>query len=168
MARSRVTAASAALLAGLALTAACGGSSDGGSAARNPAAASPASSDLVLVALGDSDATGAGDPTGAGWVGAYAGLVQAASHRHVQVRTHATEGQTSAGLLSSLGADTDPVVADVRAADVVVIGTGGGDLNDADAAFLSGSCAPARCYGDVLHAYDATIDKVMGRVAALR
>src|SRR4051812_16593676 len=63
---------------------------------------------LHVVALGDSDASGNGDPTGQGWVGRYGRLLGDRLGVKVVLTNLAQEGQTSAELLSSVRSDTHP------------------------------------------------------------
>ena len=160
----------AALAALMSLLVACGGP-DAGSAGQGSPAASPTPSPTggagpVLVALGDSSASGAGDPTGVGWVGAYASLVGAKTGQPVDVRSHAQSGLTTADLLAQLGTDSG-LQADVTAADLVVIGIGGGDLNLGDDAYLSGSCQPRECYEPVLADFARNIEDIAAEIAGL-
>jgi lysophospholipase L1-like esterase len=158
-----------ALSAVLAFVVGCGGSSTPSvSSPGTPHASATSTSKLVLVVLGDSDATGAGDSTGLGWAGAYAVLVDKASTRGVDLRNRAQEGMTSAALAAALRDDTDPLAVDVKAADLIAIGIGGGDLNDGDAAVLAGGCQPKKCYDDVLAAYGRNIEAITAQIVRLR
>src|SRR5687768_8517667 len=58
-----------------------------------------------IVALGDSDTTGEGDPTGLGWVGRYARLVRQKLGLKVVVTNLAENGKTSGVLLSEMRSD---------------------------------------------------------------
>ena len=82
-----------------ALAAGCGGTSPA-------ASSSSAAPGLRLVSLGDSDATGAGDEEGTGWVQRYADLVAEQTGSDVEVVVHAEEGQASDALLAALKDDT--------------------------------------------------------------
>ena len=157
------------LILGLAVVlGACGADEPGDRAApRSPSTSTATSSSgLVMVVLGDSEATGAGDETGKGWAGRYAELVQAETGQAVETRSHATEGQTTADLLDSLRGERQ-IQDDVAGADIVAIGTGGADLNTGDEAYLSGSCEPRACYDKTLGDFAANIEKIVGEIEAL-
>jgi lysophospholipase L1-like esterase len=157
-------------LTALALTAACsGGDTAAPAAASSPSANAPASasSGWRLVALGDSDADGSGDPTGGGWVARYAELVQDRTGRPVEVAQHAVEGLTSDELLARLQSDAI-LRTDVGRADIVVLGAGGADLNAGDDAWVAGSCTAEACYRDGLAAFGRNIEAVAALVARLR
>jgi lysophospholipase L1-like esterase len=150
----------------------CGGGDSGSSGTSKPegsgASDSPsAPAGTLLVALGDSDTSGEGDPTGKGWVGAYAQLVQDKTGRQVEVRSHAASGQTSEELLSLLRSDTD-LQSDITAADFIVIGTGGADINIGDDALLGGSCPPQQCYETMLKGFAANIEAIAAQISTLR
>src|SRR3954471_14702484 len=138
----------------------------------SPAASgdSPASSEkagLRLVSLGDSDATGSGDEEGQGWVQRYADLVAEQEGADVDVVAHAEDGLTSDALLARLRQD-DGLRDDITAADFVVIGAGGADLNAGDDAWDAGTCSGTPCYQPVLAAYADNIAQIAGVVAELR
>jgi lysophospholipase L1-like esterase len=154
------------ILLGVAVCALAGGCS-GGSPAGDAASTSSAEGTLRLVSLGDSDATGAGDEEGTGWVQRYADLVADETGSDVEVVAHAEEGLSSDGLLADLEND-QALQDDVAAADVVVIGAGGADLNAGDDAWDAGTCTGTACYEPVLAAYAENIDGVAGRIAELR
>jgi lysophospholipase L1-like esterase len=58
-----------------------------------------------IVALGDSDTTGEGDPTRLGWVGRYARLLRQKLGLKVVVTNLAEGGKTSSVLLSEMRSD---------------------------------------------------------------
>src|SRR5215207_7100454 len=62
------------------------------STTESPGPPSPAANAWSLVALGDSEVTGSGDPTGKGWVPYYADLVRTGSGRDVIVDNRAQNG----------------------------------------------------------------------------
>jgi lysophospholipase L1-like esterase len=156
-----------------ALVAACGSespSASGETAASSSSAsfsAAPSGTGLRLVSLGDSDATGAGDEEGRGWVQRYADLVADATGTDVEVVEHTEEGLTSDGLLGELRSD-DGLRDDVAAADLVVLGAGGADLNAGDDAWDAGTCTGAACYEPALATYADSIAGVAAAVAELR
>jgi lysophospholipase L1-like esterase len=153
---------------------ACGGSSappsGGGSATPQLATGSAsASSSAVLnvVALGDSDATGSGDPTGVGWVGYYSMSLQQKLNENTGVTNLAVDGKTSDQLLSELRSDPT-TKQDVTNADIVLIGIGGADLNTGDANLQAGTCKGKACYVPVLQAFGRNFDAIVAQVNALR
>jgi hypothetical protein len=156
------------LLSSLFLVTACGsGQRDASSGSPSASVTSDhGSPGPVMVVLGDSDATGAGDTTGGGWATRYADLVKERTGQEVDLRSYAEEGQTSQALLASLKSDSG-LQDDVAAADFVVIGTGGGDLNLGDSAYLAHSCRPLECYTSALGGYAANIESVAGEIATL-
>src|SRR5438067_5716690 len=108
--------------------------SSGPSPKANTSVASPTKTGpggLSIVALGDSDTTGAGDPTGKGWVGRYADLVAHTTGLHVEATNLAVDGKTSDQLLAEVRSDQTARQA-VSSADIVLIGIGGADLNAGD------------------------------------
>jgi hypothetical protein len=107
----------------------CGGS--GNAADGHPStvpASSPSAQAVRIVALGDSDATGTGDPTGQGWVGRYAALVHKVTGSPVHITNLARDGKTSDVLLTEVRSDPATQQA-LRGAQVVLLGIGGADLN---------------------------------------
>jgi lysophospholipase L1-like esterase len=141
------------------------GCSGGASAPSSPATSAEAG--LRLVSLGDSDATGAGDEQGRGWVQRYADLVAKEAGTAVEVIAHAQEGLTSDALLAAL--DQDEVLRDdIRTADFVVIGAGGADMNAGDDAWDAGTCSGTTCYEPGLAAYAENIAAVSALIADLR
>src|SRR4051794_16702111 len=135
------------------------GCSGGSPAASGEAAPSSAEAGLRLVSLGDSDATGAGDEEGRGWVQRYADLVAEQTGTDVEVVAHAEEGLTSDALLAELRQD-DALREDIQAADFVVIGAGGADLNAGDDAWDAGTCSGTACYESGLAAYEDNIAEI--------
>jgi lysophospholipase L1-like esterase len=127
--------------------------------------ASPASAAIRIVALGDSDTTGAGDPTGAGWVGRYGELVQRNLGVDVRVTNLAAEGETSDQLLDEVRSD-DATQQELADADVVLIGIGGADLNEGDADLEAGSCTGRACYTPVLYRFGKNFQDIVAAVRA--
>jgi hypothetical protein len=80
----------------------CGGSGNPGGQSPAAPASSPSAHAVRIVALGDSDATGTGDPTGQGWAGRYAALVHQATGSPVHVTNLASDGKTSDVLLTEV------------------------------------------------------------------
>jgi lysophospholipase L1-like esterase len=125
------------------------------------------SSGLRLVSLGDSDAGIQGDSEGKGWVARYAALLEKQTGQHIEVLDRAQEGQTSDKILKGLQTD-QALRSDIEAADVVVIGAGGADMNAGDAAWSAGSCSGRSCYQPALAAYARNMRSATGVVAQLR
>jgi lysophospholipase L1-like esterase len=120
-----------------------------------------------IVALGDSDTTGSGDPTGVGWVGYYARSLEQKLEVSVEVDNLAVDGKTSDDLLADLQSD-ETTRQDVANAEIVLIGIGGADLNAGDANLQAGTCEGKACYIPVLHAFGRNFDAIVAEVRALR
>jgi hypothetical protein len=119
------------------------------------------------VALGDSDTTGAGDPSSVGWVGYYAAALRSETGDPVDVQNLAVDGKTSQMLLSDLRSDETTETL-VTHADIVLIGIGGADLNAGDARLQAGDCAGKACYVPVLRTFARNFDAIVARIRALR
>ena len=117
-----------------------------------------------VVALGDSETTGAGDPTGLGWDGRYARLLREKLDRRVELTNLAVEGKTSEQLRSEVR-DDPTTRTELEKADVVLLGIGGADLNAGDDALAAGSCRAEACYAPVLRSFARNFDRT---VAAIR
>ena len=131
------------------------------------AAKKPRKAGLHVVALGDSETAGNGDPTGLGWVQRYARLVRKRLGVRVDVQNLAQDGQTSQMLLSNLG--HDPTTrADVKRAEIVLLGIGGADLNAGDDNFAAGKCRAEACYAPVLKSFALNFDAIVAAVRKLR
>jgi lysophospholipase L1-like esterase len=114
---------------------------------------------LQLVALGDSETTGNGDPTaGGGWVQYYARLLEAKLGSKVDVKNLAQDGLSSDQLLASLR--TEPTSTAVKDAEIVVLGIGGADLNEGDDNLQAGACRAEACYTPVLKAFAKNFEAV--------
>ena len=120
-----------------------------------------------IVALGDSDTTGEGDPTGLGWVGRYARLLRQRLALKVEVTNLAQNGKTSGHLLSGMRSDPSTRRA-VRGAQVVLIGIGGADLNAGDTRLEAGDCKGKACYAADLRTFGRNLDKTAALVRRLR
>lgn len=130
-----------------------------------PATSSPAAAahPISVVGLGDSDATGQGDPSGRGWVGRFGALAQRELGRRVVVDNRAVEGKPSAQLRSEVEKDGDLREA-LRTADVILVGIGGADLNAGDDALSAGRCEGTACYTDLLKDFDRNIAAIAGEL----
>src|SRR4051794_17901257 len=157
-------------LAALCVTvASCGGgsssdSSGGGSS--SPTTRTDVSR-VHVVALGDSETSGHGDSTGAGWVGRYARLLQTKHALKVDVSNLAKDGKTSAELLSDLQSDPNTRMA-VKDAEIVLFGIGGVDLNAGDDNLAAGKCRAEACYAPVLKSFARNFDAIVGAARELR
>ena len=150
----------------LAVCAGCGGSGSTPSAGSQPSSTTTPGQSVSVVAIGDSDATGIGDPTARGWVGRYADLLQAKLGTAVQSQNLAIEGQTSDQLRKAV--TNDPGLRQTLAgADVVLIGIGGADLNSGDDALSAGRCRGRACYAPVLRRFTINISAIAPEVRRL-
>jgi lysophospholipase L1-like esterase len=122
---------------------------------------------LRIVALGDSDATGEGDPTRLGWVGRYARLLRARLGLKVTVTNLARNGQTSSQLVADVRSDPTTRRA-VKKAQIVLLGTGGADLNAGDARMEAGKCKAEACWAGDLRAFGRNLDTTVALVRKLR
>jgi lysophospholipase L1-like esterase len=120
-----------------------------------------------IVALGDSDTTGEGDPTRLGWVGRYARLLRQRLGLKVVVTNLAANGKTSRGLLSEMR--SDPMTrAAVKKAQIVLVGIGGADLGAGDQRLEAGECKGEACYAADLRAFGRNLDATAAVVRKLR
>ncbi len=120
-----------------------------------------------VVALGDSDTTGSGDPTGLGWVGRYAHLLRQKRGLTVRVTNLAQEGKTSDVLLGEVQSDPTTRSA-IKAAQIVLLGIGGADLNAGDARLQAGKCKAEACYAPVLQAFGRHFVATVRQLRSLR
>lgn len=152
-----------------AITGGCGGDSSDDSPGRasSKPAETTASAGLPIVALGDSETTGAGDPTGVGWVGRYARLLRTKLDLKADVTNLAADGKTSAQLLSDVRHDPNTRDA-VKGAQVVLLGIGGADYNAGDDAFAAGECRAEACYAPGLKAFARNFDATVAAILKLR
>jgi len=120
-----------------------------------------------IVALGDSDATGEGDPTRLGWVGRYARLLRQKLGLKVVVTNLARNGKTSSVLLSEMRSDPTTRGA-VKKAHIVLIGIGGADLGAGDARLEAGDCKGDACYAADLRRFGRNLDATTALVRKLR
>jgi lysophospholipase L1-like esterase len=120
-----------------------------------------------IVALGDSDTTGEGDPTGLGWVGRYARLLRQRLGLKVVVTNLAQNGKTSDVLLSEVRSDPRTRRA-VKKARIVLVGIGGADLSAGDTRLEAGTCRGVACYAADLRAFGRNLDRTTALVRKLR
>ena len=172
IARTRTRAKAAVMTILLLAVSGCAQEADLNDAATPGAAATslpstPAATGPVLVAIGDSSTTGAGDSEGTGWVQRYADLLEAETGKTVEVLNRATENQPSGSLAEQMES-SQPLRDDISRADYVVIGTGGADLNLGDDAWAAGKCSGPPCYADILASYKVNIERIASTLAVLR
>jgi lysophospholipase L1-like esterase len=171
MSRARVLIMAVALLSLAIVLGACSENQPAPRQSASPASSSnpqeSAAPALSLVAVGDSEATGHGDPTGEGWVGRYAKLLDTEMGRKVTVTSLAEDGLTSDLLVEQLTSDANTMAA-IAAADIIVIGAGGADLNAGDDRFAAGTCSAEACYKDDLAAFAQNMDEAAVAIAKAR
>jgi lysophospholipase L1-like esterase len=166
----RFAAAGVGLIALAAIAVGCGDDSGDDSTTETQAAAetsTAAATGLPIVALGDSETTGSGDPTGVGWVGRYAELLQKKRDLDAEVTNLAQDGTTSAQLLDAVRNDATTREA-VANAQVVLFGIGGADLSKGDANLDAGKCDVEDCYTPVLKSFARNFDATVAEVVELR
>ncbi len=120
-----------------------------------------------LVAIGDSSTTGSGDPTGVGWVGAYADAIKGGTGHEVVVTNAARNGSSSADWVAAVKSDPG-LRSQLEQADIVAIGLGGSELNAGDDAFASGSCKDVACYDAPLETWTTNLEAIVAEVARIR
>jgi lysophospholipase L1-like esterase len=127
-----------------------------------------ASAPVRIVVLGDSDATGHGDPTGAGWVGRYALLLRRKLGLRVTVLNLAQDGKTASQLLADVRSDSATRAA-LKEARIVLLGIGGADMNAGDANVQAGKCKAKveACYAPVLRAFGRDFDSTVALIRKL-
>jgi lysophospholipase L1-like esterase len=125
------------------------------------------STQLRIVALGDSDTAGNGDPTGIGWVGRYSKLLRQKLGVRIAVANLAQDGKTSDVLLSDLRSD-GAIRRKVGRANVVLLGIGGADLNAGDSRHEAGKCSGKNCYAADLKKFGRNIATASALIAKLR
>jgi lysophospholipase L1-like esterase len=157
-----------ALMALVAIAGGCGDDSSDSPAGGSPTPAEgSAAAGLPVVALGDSETTGAGDPSGLGWVGRYARLLRTKLGLRADVTNLAVEGKTSAQLLSEVRSDPATRKA-LEKAQVVLLGIGGADYNAGDDAYAAGRCRAEACYAPVLKSFARNFDATVAAIRKLR
>jgi lysophospholipase L1-like esterase len=130
-------------------------------------ASTSAAPNWKVVALGDSDTTGQGDPSRVGWVGRYASLLRQKLGLTVTVVNLAQEGMTSGQLLASVRSDPSTRSA-LRGAQIVLLGIGGADMNGGDTRLQRGKCQPEACYAPVMQAFGRNFDATAASIQSLK
>lgn len=121
-----------------------------------------------VVVLGDSGASGNGDPTRLAWGGRYAGLLRQRLHHRVVLTNLAAEGKSSSALLAELRS-FPPTRAAVKKADIILFGsTAGANLNLADANSAAGKCKGQACYAAQLRLWARDFEQIVTTAASLR
>jgi len=129
---------------------------------------SPKARAFHVVALGDSGASGRGDPTRQAWSGRYARLLTQRVHHKVLSTNLASEGLTSGQLLRDLHTDRN-VRGVVANADILLFGsTAGSHLNTADAMLAAGACKGTACYAGQLRLWAKDFEQIVAASVALR
>jgi lysophospholipase L1-like esterase len=167
MCRRRTATWCLALVALVAIAGACGDDSSEPRAGASPTPAEDNAAGLQVVALGDSETTGAGDPSGLGWVGRYARLLRRKLDLRADVTNLAVEGKTSAQLLSEVRSDPATRKA-LEKAQVVLLGIGGADYNAGDDAYAAGRCRAEACYAPILKSFARNFDATVAAIRKLR
>jgi lysophospholipase L1-like esterase len=119
-----------------------------------------------IVALGDSDTTGNGDPTRVGWVGRYAQLLRQKLGLRVTVVNLAQDGTTSSQLLANVRSHS-AIRAALKDAQIVLLGIGGADLEGGDNRLAGGKCEPEECYAPVMQAFGRNFDATVTSIRKL-
>lgn len=131
-------------------------------------AASPGGAVWHVVVLGDSGASGRGDPTRVGWGGRYAQLLRQRLHHRVALTNLAREGLGSFLLLQKLRADP-AVRRAVANADILLFGsTTGSSLNTADENLRAGVCKGTTCYATQLRRWATDFEQIVATSVRLR
>jgi hypothetical protein len=121
-----------------------------------------------VVVLGDSGASGNGDPTGLAWGGRYGQLLRRKLGLSVVVTNLAREGKSSIALRGDLRSDPTTRSA-VENADIILFGsTAGANLNAADARLQARQCAGTACYAAALRSWSRDYREIVAAAVALR
>jgi hypothetical protein len=132
------------------------------------ASAMPDTKTWHVVALGDSGASGKGDPTRLAWPGRYGTLLRQKLKLKVKVDNLAEEGLSASALLARLRSDATTRTL-VRRADIILFGsTAGANLNAADANLDAGKCKGEDCYRTALKAWGRDFEGIVKASIALR
>lgn len=134
------------------------------------AAATAGPSDAVwhVVVLGDSGASGSGDPTGLGWGGRYARLLRQRLHHKVTFTNLASDGLGAFLLLDELRSDPK-LRATVANADIILFGsTAGSALNTADENLSAGNCKGTACYAAQLRPWATQFNRIVATAKGFR
>ena len=121
-----------------------------------------------VVALGDSGASGRGDPTGLAWPRRYGRLLQQKLGLTVRVDNFAREGKSASALLADVRSDA-AMRAAMKRADIILFGsTAGANLNAADANLEAHKCAGETCYRAALRSWTRDFEAIVKTSVALR
>ena len=132
------------------------------------ATAAPSGTVWHVVALGDSGASGSGDPTRLGWGGRYARLLHQRLHHKVTFTNLARDGLGTFLLLDELRSD-QKVRATVAKADIILFGsTAGSPLNAADENLQAGTCKGTACYAAELRPWAKEFYRIVATARGLR
>ena len=131
-----------------------------------PSSSTSPTASIKVLAIGDSDTTGIGDPSGQGWAGRYGDLLHRKLSTAVHVDNLAVEGQTSDELRNAVAGD-DALRQALAKADVVLIGLGGADLNAGDDALQAKQCDGRVCYTPILRRFGENITAIATEIHRL-
>lgn len=121
-----------------------------------------------VVVLGDSGASGSGDPTALAWGGRYGRLLRQKLGFNVVVTNLAREGLSSTALLAELRTSSATRAA-VRNAQIILFGsTAGANLNAADSRLQAKQCKGEACYASALRTWARDYSRIVATTAALR
>jgi hypothetical protein len=121
-----------------------------------------------VVVLGDSGASGSGDPTRLAWGGRYGKLLRRKLGVRVVVTNLAREGKSSSDQLEEVRSDSATRAA-LENADVILFGsTAGAALNAADERLQAKQCQGETCYAAALRGWSRDYERIVVAAAALR
>lgn len=121
-----------------------------------------------VVVLGDSGASGSGDPTRLAWGGRYGQLLRHKLGLKVVVTNLAREGKSSSAQLEEARSDSTTRVA-LKSADIILFGsTAGAALNTADARLQAKQCLGQACYAAALRVWSRDYERIVAAAVALR
>jgi hypothetical protein len=114
-----------------------------------------------VVVLGDSGASGSGDPTRLAWGGRYGQLLRRQLDLKVVVTNLAREGKSSSAQLEEVRSDSMTRAA-LKNADIILFGsTAGAALNTADARLEAKQCRGEACYAAALRGWSRDYERIV-------
>lgn len=121
-----------------------------------------------VVVLGDSGASGSGDPTRLAWGGRYGKLLRDRLGLKIVVTNLAREGKSSSAQLAEVRSDATTRGA-LRSADIILFGsTVGAALNSADARLQAKRCKAEACYAAALRGWSRDYERIVAAAVAVR
>jgi hypothetical protein len=121
-----------------------------------------------VVVLGDSGASGSGDPTRLAWGGRYGQLLRRQLGVKVVVTNLAREGKSSSDQLAEVRSDSTTRAALKNADDILFGSTSGAALNAADERLQAKQCKGETCYAAALRGWSRDYERIVVAAAALR